>query len=46
MDFLSGENERKCIGDNSTIFSKKKHYMKKIDENVIILNTPDFFDVV
>ena len=46
MDFLSGENERKCIGDSSTIFCKKKHYMKKIEENVIILNTSEFFGVV
>ena len=42
MDFLL----KKCIGDNSTIFCKKNHYFKKVEDGFLEMNTTDFFNVV
>lgn len=42
MDLLS----KKCIRDNSTIFCKKNHYFKKVEDGVLEMNTSDFFNVV
>ena len=41
MDFLSN----RCIGDKS-LFCNNKHYFKKNEDGVVVLNASNFFNVV
>ena len=45
MDFVSGENQKKCLNKTSNTFCNKNHYIKNLDGEFFVVNVDDFFEI-
>ena len=45
MDFVSGENKKKCLNNKSNTFCNKNHYIKNLDGGFFVVNVDDFFEI-
>ena len=45
MDFVSGENQKKCPNNKLNTFCNKNHYIKNLEGEFFVVNVDDFFEI-